>query len=184
MQNMTSIGVVGLGHMGGAMAERLLGAGYRVYGEQRDRKRAAPLMDHGLVWRDTPRQVAESADVVVTSLPDDPALEQVASGPEGVLAGLASGKIWLDTSTVSPELSRDLAARARNAGAAMLDAPVSGSVPQVEAGTLTIMVGGDETAYGQAEPILRELGTPSHVGENGQALVLKLPSISALPCRC
>ena len=171
---MTSVGVVGLGHMGGAMAERFLKAGYRVYGEQRDRTRAAPLMDHGLVWRDTPRQVAESADVVMTSLPDDPVLEQVASGPDGVLAGLGPGAIWLDTSTVSPQLSRDLAVRARDVGAAMLDAPVSGSVPQVEGGTLTIMVGGDASAYAQAEPILRELGKPRHVGENGEALVLKL----------
>jgi 3-hydroxyisobutyrate dehydrogenase-like beta-hydroxyacid dehydrogenase len=77
-------------------------------------------------------------------------------------------------STVSPHVSRDLAQRVRERAAAMLDAPVSGSVPQVQTGTLTIMVGGDEHAYARVEPILRELGTPNHIGENGQGLVLKL----------
>jgi 3-hydroxyisobutyrate dehydrogenase-like beta-hydroxyacid dehydrogenase len=77
-------------------------------------------------------------------------------------------------STVSPHVSRDLAQRVRERHAAMLDAPVSGSVPQVQTGTLTIMVGGDKDAYARVEPILRELGTPTHIGENGQGLVLKL----------
>ena len=98
----------------------------------------------------------------------------VASGPDGILAGLAAEKIWVDMSTVSPPASRELAERVRARGATMLDAPVSGSVPQVQAGTLTIMVGGDEDAYARVEPILRELGTPTHIGENGQGLVLKL----------
>jgi 3-hydroxyisobutyrate dehydrogenase len=110
----------------------------------------------------------------VTSLPDDRVLESVASGPDGILAGLDAETIWIDTSTVSPRASRELAERVRALGAAMLDAPVSGSVPQVQAGTLTIMVGGDSDAYVRVEPILRELGTPTHIGENGQGLVLKL----------
>jgi 3-hydroxyisobutyrate dehydrogenase-like beta-hydroxyacid dehydrogenase len=77
-------------------------------------------------------------------------------------------------STVSPQVSRDLAQRVNERGAAMLDAPVSGSVPQVQTGTLTIMVGGDEQAYARVEPLLRELGSPTHIGTNGQGLVLKL----------
>src|SRR5581483_8405884 len=92
----------------------------------------------------------------------------------GILAGLAAGKVWVDMSTVSPRVSRDLARRVGERGAAMLDAPVSGSVPQVQTGTLTIMVGGGEHAYARIEPILRELGTPNYIGENGQGLVLKL----------
>ena len=131
-------------------------------------------MQQGLQWRDTPREVAEAADIVFTSVPDDGVLEVVASGPDGILAGLAAEKIWVDMSTVSPAASRELAERVRALGATMLDAPVSGSVPQVQAGTLTIMVGGDEQAYARVEPILRELGTPRHIGENGQGLVLKL----------
>jgi 3-hydroxyisobutyrate dehydrogenase-like beta-hydroxyacid dehydrogenase len=170
----TKIGFVGLGHMGGNMAVRFLAAGYTVYGESRHRGDADDLVHEGLHWRDTPREVAEAADVLITSLPDDAVLESVASGPDGILAGLSAEKIWVDMSTVSPRASRKLADRVRAVGAQMLDAPVSGSVPQVQAGTLTIMVGGDAQAYARVEPILRELGTSTHIGENGQGLVLKL----------
>jgi len=171
---MTTVGFVGLGHMGGTMATRLLSAGYEVYGNVRLREHARALEEAGVRWRDTPREVAEAAEVVLTSLPDDAALESAASGPDGLLAGLAGGKVWVDVSTVSPRVSRELAERASERGAALLDAPVSGSVPQVQSGTLTIMVGGDGDAYRRVEPVLRELGTPTHVGENGQGLALKL----------
>ncbi len=173
-KHVTTLGFVGLGHMGGSMATRFLHAGYTVYGEERSREHAQALVDEGLRWRDTPREVAQAADVVLTSLPDDGVLDQVASGPDGILAGITAGKIWVDLSTVSPHASREVAERVRAHGATMLDAPVSGSVPQVQAGTLTIMVGGDEQAYARVEPILRELGSPTHIGENGQGLVLKL----------
>ncbi len=168
------LGFVGLGHMGGNMAVRFLDAGYKVCGETRHREEVQDLERKGLIWRDTPREIAETADVVFTSVPTDSALEDVASGPDGILAGLAPGKIWVEMSTVSPDVSRGLARRVRERGAAMLDAPVSGSVPQVRTGTLTVMVGGDEQAYSVVEPMLRELGTPNHIGENGQGLVLKL----------
>jgi 3-hydroxyisobutyrate dehydrogenase-like beta-hydroxyacid dehydrogenase len=168
------LGFVGLGNMGGNMAARLLAAGYPVYGEERSRERAQGLVDAGLKWCDTPREVAERADVVFTSVPDDGALALIASGADGILAGLDASKTWIDTSTVNPRTSRELAKRVRAQGATMLDAPVSGSVPQVQSGTLTIMVGGDADAYARVEPILRELGSPTHIGENGQGLVLKL----------
>jgi 3-hydroxyisobutyrate dehydrogenase-like beta-hydroxyacid dehydrogenase len=171
---MTTLGFVGLGHMGGNMAARLLAAGYTVYGESRDQQHADDLLHKGLKWRSTPREVAETADVVFTSLPDDATLRSVASGPDGILVALTEGKVWVDMSTVSPVVSSELALRVRARGAEMLDAPVSGSVPQVQTGTLTIMVGGDAEAYARVEPILRELGTPTHVGDNGQGLVLKL----------
>jgi 3-hydroxyisobutyrate dehydrogenase-like beta-hydroxyacid dehydrogenase len=173
-QTQIKIGFVGLGHMGGSMAARFLQAGYTVYGEERSRAHAQALVQDGLRWCDTPREVAESVDVIFTSLPDDEALELVESGPDGIVAGITAGKIWVDTSTVSPRASREVAERVRARGATMLDAPVSGSVPQVQAGTLTIMVGGDEQAYARVEPLLRELGSPTHIGENGQGLVLKL----------
>jgi 3-hydroxyisobutyrate dehydrogenase-like beta-hydroxyacid dehydrogenase len=169
-----TVGFVGLGHMGGNMAARLLATGYDVYGEERHREHAQDLVDKGLQWRDTPREIADALDVVFTSLPDDAALEAAAAGPDGILAGLAAGKIWVDASTVSPRVSRELAERARSRGASMLDAPVSGSVPQVQSGTLTIMVGGDEDVYHAVEPILRELGAPTRIGENGHGLALKL----------
>jgi 3-hydroxyisobutyrate dehydrogenase-like beta-hydroxyacid dehydrogenase len=171
---MTTVGFVGLGHMGGNMAARLHSAGYEVYGNEREREHARALEEAGLRWRDTPREVAEAAEIVLTSLPDDDGLESAASGPDGILAGLAADKVWVDVSTVSPRVSRELAERTSERGAALLDAPVSGSVPQVQSGTLTIMVGGDDDAYRRVEPILRELGTPTHVGENGQGLAVKL----------
>jgi 3-hydroxyisobutyrate dehydrogenase-like beta-hydroxyacid dehydrogenase len=175
METLTrNVGFIGLGRMGGNMAARFLDAGYTVYGEERSREHVEGLLNRGLRWRDTPREVAEVADIIFTSLPDDDALEVVASSPDGILAGITPGKIWVDMSTVSPRASRETAERVRARDAWMLDAPVSGSVPQVQAGTLTIMVGGDEEAYARVEPLLRELGTPTHIGENGQGLVLKL----------
>jgi 3-hydroxyisobutyrate dehydrogenase-like beta-hydroxyacid dehydrogenase len=173
---MDTIGFIGLGKMGGNMAARYLTAGYTVYGEARNRDGAQWLIDQGLGWVDTPRELAQAADIVMTSLPNDGVVESVAAGPDGLLAGLGKGKIWADLSTISPGVSRELAARVRNEarGAQMLDTPVSGSVPQVQAGTLTIMVGGDEDAYRRVEPLLHVLGTPEYVGENGQGLVLKL----------
>jgi 3-hydroxyisobutyrate dehydrogenase-like beta-hydroxyacid dehydrogenase len=171
---MNTLGFVGLGHMGGNMAARFLAAGYTVHGESLDRRDTQQLIDAGLLWHDTAREVAEAANVIFTSVPDDGVLEDVASGPDGILAGLGEHKLWVDMSTVSPRVSRKVAARVEERGAAMLDAPVSGSVPQVQTGTLTIMVGGDEDAYARVEPILRELGTPTHVGGSGQGLVLKL----------
>ena len=173
---MQSIGFIGLGNMGGNMAARYLAAGYTVYGEDRDREHAQWLVDQGLRWVDTPRALAEAADVVLTSLPNDDVVESVASGPDGIVAGLGEGKVWADLSTISPSASRGLAERVREQGrgAQMLDTPVSGSVPQVKTGTLSIMVGGDEAAYERIEPVLRVLGTPTHIGNNGQGLVLKL----------
>jgi 3-hydroxyisobutyrate dehydrogenase-like beta-hydroxyacid dehydrogenase len=168
------IGVVGLGVMGSRIAARLLNFGYTVVGTNRTEARAAPLVERGLVWRDTPRQVAGAAEVVLSSLADDAALEAVATGEDGILAGLRPGMLYVEMSTVSPQLSQRLACRARCRGAAMLDAPVSGGVPQAEAGELTIMVGGCEAAYERVGPILRNLGSVVRVGENGQGLLLKL----------
>ena len=172
---MTAVGFVGLGTMGAPLAERLLAAGHELYGTNRTAAKAQPLIDRGLRWHTTPRDVAAAADVVFSMVSDDAALEAIATGPEGVLAGLAPGKVWVDMSTVSPEVGAALAERVRSAGARMLDAPVSGSVPQVLQGTLTIMVGGDEAAFGLVEPLLHELGqTVTRVGGNGQGLLLKL----------
>jgi 3-hydroxyisobutyrate dehydrogenase-like beta-hydroxyacid dehydrogenase len=112
----TALGFVGLGHLGGNMAVRFLGGGYTVYGETRHRGEVQDLEREGLAWRDTPREIAEAADVLLTSVPTDSVLEEVASGSDGILAGLAVGKVWVDMSTVSPHVSRDLAQRVRNAG--------------------------------------------------------------------
>ena len=170
-----SIGFIGLGAMGSRIASRLLDAGHRVYATNRTAAKAQPLVKRGLVWLGTPREVAASGDVVLSMVTDDEALEAIAVGPQGLLAGLGPGQIYVDMSTVSPQASRQLAERVRARGARMLDAPVSGSIPQAESGTLAIMVGGERDAFAAVELLLRELGqTVTHVGPNGQGLVLKL----------
>jgi 3-hydroxyisobutyrate dehydrogenase-like beta-hydroxyacid dehydrogenase len=172
---MTDIGFVGLGSMGAPLARRLLLNGNPVYGTNRTKARAAALIDEGLVWRDTPREVAASAQVVFSMVTDDAALAAVTGGSDGILAGLRPGTLYVEMSTVSPQASRELAARVGALGATMVDAPVSGSVPAAETGTLTIMVGGPEGAFAQALPLLRRLGgNITHVGGNGQGLLLKL----------
>ena len=150
------------------MAARLLAAGYPVRHTPVTRSGGPAGCAGFLGWRVTPREVAEESDVLITSLPDDAALFSVSAGPDGVLAGLSAGATWLEMSTVNPSTSREQAQWAQARGAALLDAPVSGSVPQVRAGTLTIMVGGDEDAYHRVEPVLRTLGTPTLVGSNGK----------------
>jgi 3-hydroxyisobutyrate dehydrogenase-like beta-hydroxyacid dehydrogenase len=172
---MSIIGFVGLGAMGGRLAGRLLDAGNELHGCNRTRSKARPLMDRGLRWHESPREVAAAADVVFSMVTDDEALDAITSGPDGILAGLEDGKLYVDMSTVSPRASRQLAESVHSLGAQMLDAPVSGSVPQADSGTLAIFVGGSESAFATAEPLLRELGQAvSYVGSNGQGLLVKL----------
>lgn len=172
---MSAIGVVGLGAMGGAITGRLLSGDNEVFGTNRTRSKADALIERGLRWCDSPKEVAAAADVVISMVTDSDALEAVTSGPDGILAGLAAGKIYIDMSTVSPQASRALAERVASRGAAMLAAPVSGSVPAVAQGSLAIMVGGDADAFDQVEPILLQLGrTVTFVGDGRHALLLKL----------
>jgi 3-hydroxyisobutyrate dehydrogenase-like beta-hydroxyacid dehydrogenase len=172
---MSTIGFVGLGAMGASVAERLLSSGHTVYGTNRTRSKAAGLIEQGLIWRDSPREVAQAADVVFSMVTDDAALDALTAGADGILAGLAAGKVYIDMSTVSPQFSRALAEQVGSRGAAMLAAPVSGSVPAAHAGTLAIIVGGEAGAFERVEPILRGLGsTVTFVGDCGQALLLKL----------
>jgi 3-hydroxyisobutyrate dehydrogenase-like beta-hydroxyacid dehydrogenase len=172
---MTAIGFVGLGAMGGRIAGRLLAAGNVVYGTNRTRNRADALVERGLIWRDSPREVAEDAEVVFSMVTDTAALDAISRGPHGILAGLRPGSVYVDMSTVGPVASRAVADRVAELDATMLDAPVSGSVLAAEDGGLAIIVGGDAAAFARVEPLLRQLGpTVTHVGANGKALIMKL----------
>ena len=173
---MKTIGVVGLGAMGGGIAGRLLARGYSVIGTNRTPAKATSLVAKGMVWCETPRAAAAGSDIVISMVTNGDALNAVTDGPEGILAGLAPGSVYIDMSTVSPQTSRALAGRVEARGAEMLSAPVSGSVPAVEAGTLAIMVGGSAEAFERVQPILRDLGNPvTFVGDDvGHALLLKL----------
>ena len=160
--------------MGAPLAGRLL-PDHEVYGTNRTKAKASSLIERGLIWRDTPREVADGAQVVFSMVTDDDALAAITSGPDGILAGLRPGTVYIDMSTVSPQASREQAAQVHPTGATMIDTPVSGSVPAAENGALTIMVGGPEAAFRAAEPLLRRLGSSvTHVGGNGQGLLLKL----------
>ena len=171
---MPDIGFVGLGAMGAPMAARLL-RGHRMSGTNRTRAKAEPLIQRGMTWRDTPREVAATSDIVFSMVTDDAALRAVTGGPHGIVAGLRPGAVYVDMSTVSPEASREVAEQVRAVRATMIDAPVSGSVPAARTGTLVVMVGGPEAAFETAEPLLRLLGeSVTRVGDNGQGLLLKL----------
>ncbi len=179
---MADLGFVGLGTMGGRMARRLLDAGHHVTGYNRTRARAQWLVDMGMVLADTPRAVAESSEVTFSMMANDDALLAVTEGDDGVMAGMTSGKVYVDMSTVSPQVSRELAARTAERGAVMLDAPVSGSAVTVEAGTLSFMVGGDAGTLERVTPYLKDIGpTITHVGGNGQAAAMKIAINLSLP---
>lgn len=172
---MANLGFVGLGTMGGRIAKRLMDAGHMVTGYNRTKEKARWLIEAGMRWADSPRAVAEAVDIVFSMVTDTRALQAVALGPDGILAGLGPGKVYIDMSTVSPAFSRELAAQVAARGAAMLDAPVSGSVSTLEAGQLSIMVGGDRAVFEQVLPILRDIGpTITYIGPNGMAVAMKI----------
>lgn len=172
---MAKVGFVGLGMMGGRIAKRLLDAGHHLIGYNRTASKARWLVEAGMAWAPTPRAAAEAADVTFTMVADTAALRAVVEGPDGLLAGLGPGKVYVDMSTVSPAESRALAARVRERGAEMLDAPVSGSVSTLEEGRLSIMVGGSRDVFERVRPILQDIGpTVTYVGPNGQAVLMKV----------
>jgi 3-hydroxyisobutyrate dehydrogenase-like beta-hydroxyacid dehydrogenase len=161
--------------MGGRMANRLLDKGHTVTGYNRTRSKAQWLIDRGMKWADSPRAVCAAADVTFAMVANSAALAEVSDGPHGMVAGLGAGKFLIDMSTVSPAVSRALTAKVREKGADMLDAPVSGSVVTLEAGKLSVMVGGRPETFERLKPLLLDVGPKvTHVGENGLALVMKI----------
>ena len=172
---MATVAFVGLGAMGGGIARRLLAAGHEVHGYNRTKEKAVTLVEEGLILEPSPRAAAAAGEVVFSMVTNVAAVRAVAEGPDGILAGLAPGGVWVDMSTVAPAVSRELAEKTRAAGADMVDAPVSGSISTLEEGRLSIMVGGDEATYERIRPLLRDIGpTVHHVGDNGQAVLLKI----------
>lgn len=174
---MASLGFIGLGVMGGRIAARLLERGHAVTGYDRVRDRAQWVIDRGLQWASSSRAVAEAAEVTFVMVNDSAALLAVAGSgsDEGAVAGLSQGKVLVDMSTVSPEVSRQVAERVRARGADMVDAPVSGSVATLEAGKLAVMVGGSADTFARIKPLLLDVGpTVTHIGGNGQAVAMKI----------
>src|SRR6266700_3816262 len=155
---MANLGYVGLGNMGGLMADRLIAKGHTVTGYNRTKAKAQWLIDRGMTWGESPRAVAEASDATFVMVTNSAALDAVAGGPDGLLAGLGAGKLLIDMSTVSPAFSRALAAKVRDKGAAMVDAPVSGSVVTLQQGKLSVMVGGEKSTFDRVKPLLEDVG--------------------------
>jgi 3-hydroxyisobutyrate dehydrogenase-like beta-hydroxyacid dehydrogenase len=172
---MANLGFIGLGVMGSQMVNRLLEKGHTVTGYNRTRAKAQWLIDKGMRWADSPRAVAVAADVTFAMVTNAAATAAVTDGPDGLLAGLSSGKFFVDMSTISPDASRALAGKVRDKGADMVDAPVSGSVITLQQGNLSVMVGGRRETFERLKPLLLDIGPKvTHVGDNGLALAMKV----------
>ena len=172
---MAKVGFIGLGVMGSQMVNRLLSKGHTVTGYNRTRGKAQWLVEKGMTWADSPRAVAAASDYTFAMVTNAAAIAAITEGPDGLLAGLTSGKIFIDMSTVSPTVSRALAAKVRAAGADMVDAPVSGSVITLQEGKLSVMVGGRKDTFEKIKPLLLDIGPKvTQVGDNGLALSMKI----------
>jgi 3-hydroxyisobutyrate dehydrogenase-like beta-hydroxyacid dehydrogenase len=169
------IGIIGLGEMGGGMMKRLLLADAKPAGYNRTKAKAQPFIDKGMRFADSARALLETCDAVISIVTNDEALEATASGPNGVLAGLAPGKIWIEMSTVSPHIIRELAERVAKTGGTLLDGAVLGSPLTIEQGKLLMMLAGDEAACERVKPELLKIGpTVRRIGEIGHAKVMKV----------
>jgi 3-hydroxyisobutyrate dehydrogenase-like beta-hydroxyacid dehydrogenase len=185
-----NLGFVGLGVMGGLMAQRLLEKGHSLTGYNRTRAKAQPLIEKGMKFAETPRAVAEAADVIFSSVANSAALTSIVEGPNGILAGLSRGKLFVDMSTVGVATSRAMAAKVREKGADMLDAPVSGSVATLKVGRMSLIVAGKRESFDRIKPLLEDFSDQpaaggqgpkvTYVGENGLALVMKIATNSNL----
>lgn len=174
------IGFIGLGAMGVIIVQRLMAAGHSVTGWNRTREKAEALLQSGMRWADTPREVAAASEFVFSIVTDADAVKAVALGSDGVISGLKQGGVYLDMSTIAPEPSRAVAAAFAKAGLIMLDAPLSGSPVTLVQGNASTMVGGDKAAYERVLPVLLAIGPKStYIGGNGLAVQMKL-SVNAL----
>lgn len=188
---MMKIGFIGLGNMGAGMAANLQKAGYELVVHDIVREAGAEHIERGALWADSPAEVARASEVVFTSLPGPREVESVATGPNGVLAGISAGKVYVDLSTVYPDVVRRIHEKFAEAGAHMLEAPVSGSTIGANTGRLAIMAGGEKEVYERCKPLFEAIGDhPTHTGPIGTGAVCKLAhncmsySIQAIAAEC
>jgi len=178
------IGFIGIGQMGKHMSKRILDAGYNLTVLDLNKDAATHLLEAGAKWGNTPRVIAESCQMVITSLPTPQDVEQVVYGPEGLKSGWKTGDIYIDMSTNSPSTVRRIAEDAKSMGVGVLDAPVSGGTKGAEMGTLTIIVGGDPATLEKARKVLETMGKNIFpVGDVGCGNIAKLiNNMIALTC--
>ena len=169
------LGFVGLGAMGQLIVPRLMAAGHSVTGWNRSRDKAVTLLEAGMLWAETPREVAEQSELVFSIVTDSAAVKSVALGADGIVAGMRKGGVYIDMSTIEPEASRAVAAEFAKAGSIMLDAPLSGSPVTVVQGNASIMVGGDAAVFERVKPVLLAIGPKvTYIGGNGLACQMKI----------
>jgi 3-hydroxyisobutyrate dehydrogenase len=168
------IGFIGLGNMGGPMALNLIKAGHALVVHDVRAEAAKPHLDKGAKWAASPRETAQSAELILTSLPAPPDVDRVARGPDGIVHGAAKGTIYADLSTSSPTLIRTIHADFKAKGIHVLDAPVSGGVTGAQRGTVQVMVGGDRAIYERVKDVLAAIGKPGYMGEIGCGTIAKL----------
>ena len=169
------IGFLGLGDMGQAIVPRLIAAGHGVAGWNRTKEKAAPLLQIGMLWADTPREAARGSEVVFSIVTDAAAVRALALGENGVISGLGKGAAYVDMSTIDPDASRAIAAEFAKAGLAMLDAPISGTTLTVTEGQASLMVAGDPAAFERVRAVLLAIGPKvTYIGAQGLAVQLKV----------
>ena len=169
-----TIGFIGLGIMGGPMAENLREAGYEVVVYNRTEEKADDFVEDGGEKASSPREVAERSDVVITMLPDSPQVEEMVLGEDGVAEGIGEGNLYIDMSSIAPATSRQVHEVLQEKGVEAVDAPVSGGQPMAESGELAIMTGGSDDAVERARPILEVMGKAvTHIGPPGAGQVAK-----------
>ncbi len=168
------VGFIGLGNMGGAAARNIQRAGYDLVVHDIRKDAAEKLVDQGASWADTPAETINQADIVVTMVFGPKQIEQVVRGEHGLLSGDCRHKVWIDSTTSSPMLMRELAAEFEQAGGLPVDAPVTGSVDAAIRGDMIMFVGGTDAAIANALPILEVMGEIRRVGQYGNGYVAKL----------
>src|SRR5208283_1670725 len=170
-----NVGFLGLGDMGQAIVPRLLEAGHRVTGWNRSKAKAEPLLKGGMLWADSPRQLASGSDVVFSIVTDSAAVKALALGENGIISGLRKDAVYLDMSTIDPEASRSVGGEFTKAGLTMMDAPISGTTLTIGQGKASVMVGGDKAAFDRVQPVLLAIGPKvTHIGAQGLAVQLKV----------
>ena len=169
------IGFIGLGNVGFPLAKSILRSGYELHITDLEYEKGKDLIVSGAVWCNSAKQVAQSSDVIITSLPSVKAVAEVAESEHGILQIRSDTKIWIDMSTSDSNEIVRLAKLANEQGFRMLEAPVTGGVPLAHRGEITILVGGDQETYLETSPILKSMGNKIiHVGEIGTASVMKV----------
>ena len=169
------IGFVGLGDMGQAIVPRLLAAGHTVTGWNRTREKAARMFKLGMLWANTPREVAFESEIVFSIVTDSAAVRSLALGENGIIAGLRKDAMYLDMSTIDPDASRAVAAEFAKSGLTMMDAPISGTTLTLSKGNALLMVGGEKAAFERVQPVLLAIGPKvTYIGTQGLAVQLKV----------